>query len=72
MMPKRKNVIQQVIVLLAVFATFCSWPAVSGSLKGTAEKLIDERLQTESLFKTAESTPPLINTPKANETSPPH
>lgn len=64
MMPKRKNVIQQVIVLLAVLATLCSWPAVSGSLKGPAEKLLEERLQTESLFKTAGSTPPTLTTSK--------
>ena len=64
MMPKRKSVIQQVIVLLAVFATFYSWPAVSDSLKGAAEKLIDERLQTDSLSKTAESTPPTLKTIK--------
>ena len=64
MMPKRKSVIQQVMVLLTVYATLCSWPADSGSLKGTAEKLIDERLQTDSLFKTAESTPPTLTTSK--------
>lgn len=57
MKPKRHSVIQQVIVLLAVLATFCSWPAVSGSLKGSSEKLIDQRLQTDSLFSTAGSTP---------------
>ena len=57
MMPKRKSVIQQVIVLLVVLATFFSWPAVSGSLKGSAEKLIDQRLQTHSPFSTAGSTP---------------
>ncbi len=57
MMSTRKSVIQQVIVLLAVLATFCSWPAVSGSLKGSAEKLIDQRLQTDSLFSTAGFTP---------------
>ncbi len=63
-MSKRKSVIQQVIVLLAVFATFCSWPVVSGSLKGPAEKLLEERLQTDSLFETAESTPPTLTTSK--------
>ena len=63
MMPKRKSVIQQVIVL-AVLAVLCSWPAVSGSLTGSAEKLINERLQTESLFKTAESTPPTLTASK--------
>jgi hypothetical protein len=66
MMPKRKSVIQQVIVLLTILAMLCSWPAVSGGLTGSAEKLIDERLQMESLFKTAESTPPTLTASKPN------
>ncbi|MGZ8171942.1 MULTISPECIES: hypothetical protein [Methylobacter] len=64
MMPKRKSVIQQIIVLLTVYATLCAWPAVSGSLKGAAEKLVDERLQADSLFKTAGSTPPTLTASK--------
>jgi hypothetical protein len=63
--PKRKSVIQQFLVLLAVFATLCSCPAVSASLTGSAEKPIDERLQTQRLFKTAGSTPPKLIVSKA-------
>lgn len=61
---KKTSVIQQVIGLLAVLATLCSWQALSGSLKGPAEKLLDERLQTDSLFKTAGSTPPTLTASK--------
>jgi hypothetical protein len=63
MKPKRQSVIQYVLVL-AVLATLCSWPAVSGSLKGSAEKLIDQRLQTDNMFKTAGSTPPTLTASK--------
>lgn len=64
MTPKIKNVIHLVIMLLAVLATIFSWPAVSDSLKGAAERLLDERLQTDSLFKTAESTTPPLTASK--------
>ncbi len=66
MKPKRQSVIQLVLVLLVVLATLCSWPAVSGSLKGAAEKLIDQRLQTDNMFKTAGSTPPTLTASKTS------
>ena len=64
MTSKKQAIIMQALMLFWVFAAFCSWPAVSGSLTGTAEKLIDERLQTDSLFKTAGSTPPTLTASK--------
>ncbi|MEI6544006.1 MAG: hypothetical protein WCL60_10820, partial [Methylococcales bacterium] len=53
MMP-RKSVIHQLIVLLTVYAMLGTGPAFSG---GAAEKLVNERLQTENLINTAGSTP---------------
>lgn len=69
MMSKRKSVIQPVTALLAVLVTLCSWPAFSDSLKGPAEKLLEEQMQMETLFKTAGSTPPVLKPVKPDSSN---
>jgi len=61
MMP-RKSVIHQLIVLLTVYAMLGTGPAFSG---GAAEKLVNERLQTENLINTAGSTPRKLTASKS-------
>ena len=60
-MMSKKSVIQQIIVLLTIYAMLGFRSAVSGD---AAEKLVDERLQTDSLFNTAGSTPPKLTASK--------
>jgi uncharacterized protein YecT (DUF1311 family) len=61
----RKNVILAFQSLVVVFMTF-AWPALSDSLKGIAESLVEQQVQSDNQFKTTGSTPTQIKANKSN------
>jgi len=64
MKSRRKNILWYFPVMLAAFTVLGPWPAVSDSLKGAAEMLLDQRSRSDSQFKTAGSTPAKVTTSK--------